>query len=58
MANVVNKLWNMINMNTAEDVADEDYEEGADYNEEEDQEVEEPRGLFGGRKSGRVVIVI
>ena len=55
MANVVNKLWNMINMNTAEDVADEDYEEGADYNEEEDQEVEEPRGLFGGRKSGRVV---
>ena len=52
MANVVNKLWNMINMNTAEDVADEDYEEGADYNEEE---VEEPRGLFGGRKSGRVV---
>ena len=33
MANVVNKLWNMINMNTAEDVADEDYEEGADYNE-------------------------
>ena len=57
MANVVNKLWNMINMNTAEDVADEDYEEGADYNEEEDQEVEEPRGLFGGRKSGRVVYV-
>lgn len=55
MANVVNKLWNMINMNTAEDVADEDYEEGADYNEEENQEVEEPRGLFGGRKSGRVV---
>ena len=55
MAKVVNKLWNMINMNTAEDVADEDYEEGADYNEEEDQEVEEPRGLFGGRKSGRVV---
>lgn len=55
MANVVNKLWNMINMNTAEDVADEDYEERADYNEEEDQEVEEPRGLFGGRKSGRVV---
>ena len=55
MANVVNKLWNMINMNTAEDVADEEYEEGADYNEEEDQEVEEPRGLFGGRKSGRVV---
>ena len=55
MANVVNKLWNMINMNTAGDVADEDYEEGADYNEEEDQEVEEPRGLFGGRKSGRVV---
>lgn len=55
MANVVNKLWNIINMNTAEDVADEDYEEGADYNEEEDQEVEEPRGLFGGRKSGRVV---
>lgn len=55
MANVVNKLWNMINMNTAEDVADEDYEEGADYNEEEDQEIEEPRGLFGGRKSGRVV---
>ncbi len=55
MANVVNKLWNMINMNTAEDVADEDYEEGADYNEEEEQEVEEPRGLFGGRKSGRVV---
>lgn len=55
MANVVNKLWNMINMNTAEDVADEDYEEGADYNEEDDQEVEEPRGLFGGRKSGRVV---
>lgn len=55
MANVVNKLWNMINMNTAEDVADEDYEDGADYNEEEDQEVEEPRGLFGGRKSGRVV---
>lgn len=55
MANVVNKLWNMINMNTAEDVADEDYEEGVDYNEEEDQEVEEPRGLFGGRKSGRVV---
>ena len=55
MANVVNKLWNMINMNTAEDVAEEDYEEGADYNEEEDQEVEEPRGLFGGRKSGRVV---
>ncbi|CCY99865.1 cell division protein sepF [Clostridium sp. CAG:793] len=55
MANVVNKLWNMINMNTAEDVADEDYEEGTDYNEEEDQEVEEPRGLFGGRKSGRVV---
>ena len=55
MANVVNKLWNMINMNTAEDVADEDYEEGADYNEEEDQEVEEPRGLFWGRKSGRVV---
>ena len=55
MANVVNKLWNMINMNTVEDVADEDYEEGADYNEEEDQEVEEPRGLFGGRKSGRVV---
>lgn len=55
MANVVNKLWNMINMNTAEDVTDEDYEEGADYNEEEDQEVEEPRGLFGGRKSGRVV---
>lgn len=49
------QLWNMINMNTAEDVADEDYEEGADYNEEEDQEVEEPRGLFGGRKSGRVV---
>ena len=55
MANVVNKLWNMINMNTAEDVTDEDYEEGADYNEEEDQEVEEPRCLFGGRKSGRVV---
>ena len=55
MAKVVKKLWNMINMNTAEDVADEDYEEGADYNEEEDQEVEEPRGLFGGRKSGRVV---
>lgn len=55
MANVVNKLWNMINMNTAEDVADEDYEDGADYNEEEEQEVEEPRGLFGGRKSGRVV---
>ena len=40
MANVVNKLWNMINMNTAEDVADEDYEDGADYNEEEEQEVE------------------
>lgn len=55
MANVVNKLWNMINMNTAEDVADEDYEDGVDYNEEEDQEIEEPRGLFGGRKSGRVV---
>ena len=55
MANVVNKLWNMINMNIAEDVADEDYEDGVDYNEEEEQEVEEPRGLFGGRKSGRVV---
>lgn len=46
MASVVNKLWNMIGMNT--DNAEEDY----DYNEEYDEEVEEvedeqPRGLFG-----------
>lgn len=53
MANVVNKLWNMINMNTAED---EDYEEEDyvdDYMEEE-EESEEPRGFFG-RKSSKTV---
>lgn len=53
MANVVNKLWSMLNMNTAED---ENYEE--DYNEEyyneEDEEMEEPRGLFGARKNNKV----
>ena len=53
MANVVNKLWNMINMNTAED---EDYEEEEEL-EEEEENLEEPRGFLGlGRKqSGKVV---
>ncbi len=56
MANVVNKLWNMINMNTAED---EDYEE--DYEDEavEDEELEEPRGFLGlGRKQSSKVVTM
>ena len=47
MSNVVNKLWNMFNMNSAED-QEEDYDEVEDYDPELDErEDEEPRGLFG-----------
>ena len=52
MANVVNKLMNMFNMNVAEDEYDEDYDEVEEYDNEE--EIEEPKGLFG-RKTGKVV---
>ena len=52
MANVVNKLMNMFNMNVAEDEYDEDYDESEEYDNEE--EIEEPKGLFG-RKAGKVV---
>lgn len=53
MASVVNKLWNMISMNNAEE-ADEEYDEAEDQEEYEDQEVEETKGLFG-RKNNKVV---
>ena len=54
MANVVNKLWNMINMNTAED---EEYDEEYEDEEVELENEEESRGFLGlGRKqSGKVV---
>ncbi len=52
MAGVVNKLWNMINMNAEN--SDEDYEEADDVNEEEEVEEAEPKGLFG-RKNSKVV---
>ncbi len=54
MANVVNKLWNMINMNTAED---EEYDEEYEDEEIENEAEEESRGFLGlGRKqSGKVV---
>jgi cell division inhibitor SepF len=53
MSNVVNKLWNMFNMNSAED-QEEDYDEVEDYDPELDErEDEEPRGLFG-RKAPRL----
>ena len=53
MSNVVNKLWNMFNMNSAED-QEEDYDEVEDYEPELDErEDEEPRGLFG-RKAPRL----
>lgn len=55
MASVVNKLWSMINMNSAEE-NDEEYEDVEDY--VEDEEVEEEEGtiksLFG-RRSSKVV---
>ena len=55
MANVVNKLWNMINMNTAED---EDYED--DYEEEAvEEDEEESRGFLGlGRKQSSKVVTM
>ncbi len=54
MANVVNKLWNMINMNTAEDDNyDDDYDiEDNGY----EDEVEETRGFFG-RKNNKVTSI-
>ena len=52
MANVVNKLMNMFNMNTAEEDYDEDYDENEEY--ENDEEIEETKGLFG-RRTGKVV---
>ena len=55
MANVVNKLWNMINMNTAED---EDYEE--EYEDEAvEEDEEESRGFLGlGRKQSSKVVTM
>ncbi len=52
MANVVNKLMNMFNMNVAEDEYDEEYDDAEEY--ENEEEVEEPKGFFG-RKTGKVV---
>lgn len=52
MANVVNKLMNMFNMNTVEEDYDEDYDDVEEYDNEE--EIEEPKGLFG-RRTGKVV---
>lgn len=54
MASVVNKLWNMFNMNTAEDMAEEDYEE-TDELYDDGIEEEEPKGILFGRKSNKVV---
>ncbi len=55
MANVVNKLWSMLNMNTAEDenYDEEDYVE--DYAGEDEEELEETRGFFGARKNSKAV---
>lgn len=52
MSSVVNKLWNMISMNNAEEDTDE--EEYEDEEELEEQESDEPKGLFG-RKNNKVV---
>lgn len=54
MASVVNKLWNMFNMNTAEDIAEEGYEETDELYDDEIEE-EEPKGILFGRKSSKVV---
>ena len=54
MANVVNKLWNMINMNTAED---DNYDDDYDIEENAyEDEVEEPRSFFG-RKNNKVTTI-
>ncbi len=55
MANVVNKLWSMLNMNTAEDenYDEEDYEE--EYAGEDEEEMEETRGFFGSRRNSKAV---
>ena len=54
MANVVNKLWNMINMNTAED---DNYDDDYDIEENAyEDEVEEPRSFFG-RKNSKVTTI-
>ncbi len=49
MSNVVNKLWNMFNMNQGDDTEDTDYGDG--YIEDPEYEDEESKGLFGSRKS-------
>lgn len=55
MANVVNKLWSMLNMNTAEDenYDEEDYVE--DYAGEDEEGMEETRGFFGARRNSKAV---
>lgn len=54
MANVVNKLWNMINMNTAED---DNYDDDYDIEENAyEDDVEEPRSFFG-RKNNKVTTI-
>ena len=55
MANVVNKLMNMLNMNAVEDY-DEDLDEqdAEDYSGEEEEENEGIKGFFG-RRQGKVV---
>ena len=54
MASVVNKLWNMFNMNTAEDIEDEDYEETDELYDDVEGAEEETKGFFG-RKNSKVV---
>lgn len=51
MSNVVNKLWNMFNMNQGDDTDDPDYADG--YIEDPEYEDEESKGLFGNRKSAK-----
>ncbi len=51
MANVVNKLLNMLNMNT-ESSDEEDYVEEPEYYEEEQEDESETKGIFG-RKATR-----
>lgn len=51
MSNVVNKLWNMFNMNQGEN--EEDYEDG--YIEDPEEDLEESKGLFNSRRNSKNV---
>lgn len=53
MASVMNKIWNMFNMNAQEE-QEEDYEDYEDYEEIDEREDDEPiKGLFG-RKTNKI----